>query len=41
MDRVWRKVERKNAEEKLVDKKSLKRRRSFLKSNFMKSMNKK
>ena len=28
-----------NAEEKLVDKKSLKRRRSFLKANFMKSMN--
>ena len=41
MGRVWRKLERKNAEEKLVDKKSLKRRRSFLKANFMKSMNKK
>ena len=38
MGRVWRKVERKNAKEKLVDKKSLKRR-TFLKANFMISMN--
>ena len=39
MERVWRKVERKIAKEKIVDKKSLKRRTSFLKANFMISMN--